>query len=181
MNHVFIIPLLAACITILYQGVPVSIAQSTVDSPPAAVSIDQLTDLFGPVSFDHQLHTDYASCSECHHHTTGCLPSRSSCAACHRASEQAASVACRSCHLAVHNPQENTTAKDSSNRYHIDIPGLKGAYHLLCIDCHEITAAGPLECNECHTLTARGEQFYQVQRIKDSRTQTPAPADLKTN
>jgi len=177
MSHASMTILLAVCINLLTEGIPACLAQPAIDSPPATLSLGQLADLFAPVNFDHQLHVDYASCSECHHHTTGCLPTRSSCAMCHRTSEKAVSVACRNCHFTAQDNPARSTALASGDRYHIDIPGLKGAYHLLCIDCHDTIGTGPLGCNECHTLTAKGKRFYQIRSVKDKNSRSPAPAN----
>jgi len=180
MKNVFLIPLIAVLVAIIFQRLPICYAQSSGDSPPAAITIDYLSNVYGPVSFDHQLHTDYASCSECHHHTTGCLPSRANCATCHITGKKAASVACRSCHLRYQDRKEIMPDTAASSIYHIDIPGLKGAYHLSCIDCHEIIGTGPTKCSQCHTMTVSGKQFYQIHRAKDQKTASPALSGKKT-
>lgn len=149
---------------ILFHQSPMCGERPAEDKPAAAVIINHLTNLYTPVTFDHQLHADYASCSECHHHTTGLLPSRPKCAACHKVGKKTGPVACRSCHQPS---MDRTTIKGSTasgSIYHIDIPALVGAYHLSCIDCHEIIGTGPTQCNECHTMTERGKQFYQIRK-----------------
>ena len=157
-------PFLMALAIILFQEAPMCEERPAEDNPPAFVIINYLTGLYSPVTFDHQLHADYASCSECHHHTTGLLPSRPGCAACHKTGKKAGPVACRSCHQQAQDRTEIKLSTTSGSLYHIDIPGLVGAYHLSCIDCHEIIGSGPTQCNDCHTLTERGKQFYQMSK-----------------
>ena len=40
------------------------------DDAPETIDIDILSELYGPVSFDHAAHTEITQCSHCHHHTT---------------------------------------------------------------------------------------------------------------
>jgi hypothetical protein len=74
------------------------------------------------VVFTHGDHTGYADkCEDCHH----------------RPGKVDAVASCRECHgLAASAP---------------DRPGLKGAYHRQCMDCHRKAGSGPLACEGCHT------------------------------
>lgn len=92
--------------------------------PPAVVVLDQLEDLYGPVTFDHLGHAGMADmgngCAACHHNSP----------------ESTAHPACRECHP--------SGAPVSPTQ-----PGLKGAYHRQCLSCHtewNHRAA----CNTCH-------------------------------
>jgi hypothetical protein len=64
------------------------------------------------------------------------------CAACHhlRPADPKApeTVACRACH-------QETAIGDGSERI-----GLKAAYHMQCMDCHEKMKKGPVGCEGCH-------------------------------
>lgn len=135
--------------------------------PPKTVTIDRLSQLFAPVTFDHLMHQDVASCARCHHHTTGDA-AEPQCAGCHQG-RKVATVACRDCHVveSFSAAALNEKEKDRS-RYHIDKPGLKGAYHRNCFGCHE-EVGGPLGCEDCHAKTAAGEAFYY------SGSQAPKP------
>lgn len=130
---------------------------------PTTATLATLADLFEPVSFDHAMHVDVAGndCAICHHHTTGTPVTDEQCARCHKNSGEAASVACRDCHPA--NPfsaEYLQTIADSPLLYHIDKPGLKGAYHRKCLGCHKEMGA-PIECENCHTRTEKGDAFYR--------------------
>ncbi len=103
-----------------------------------------------PVAFDHQLHVSYAACVECHHQTTGDTPSDPACNSCHRSGGEGTSIACRDCHARDRFNHEYLSELKTTTRYHIDILGLKGAYHLKCIHCHEAIGTGPTACDECH-------------------------------
>lgn len=140
------------------------------DEPPASVQIDSLSRLYTGVDFDHEQHLDITEdCSVCHHHVLGNGTVVPQCARCHSYSKATSSVACGSCHV-----QEPFTAKHirkmeaDPDRYHIDVPGLKGAYHLICINCH-VKMEAPTGCEDCHQRTDAGDQFYHSDRY--------APAD----
>ena len=90
------------------------------DGPDASI-LYHLTDLYTPVKFAHKAHTGYAeNCTVCHHHH----------------SEIEKTPPCRECH----GQPFKTLAK----------PGLKGAYHRQCMNCHRESGSGPLGCEECH-------------------------------
>ncbi|UCH10096.1 MAG: hypothetical protein JSU61_12985 [Fidelibacterota bacterium] len=91
------------------------------------IIIDELLELYKPVVFAHKYHADMskmgAGCTECHHYSpAGNYP------------------ACKECHDA---------AVTSLDRPNINQPGLKGAYHQQCLDCH-IAWSNTTGCNFCH-------------------------------
>jgi hypothetical protein len=89
---------------------------------PATSILYHLTDMYVPVKFSHKEHTQYSkNCSECHHHQ----------------SDVEKTPACRECHGIA---SSATLSK----------PGLKGAYHRQCMNCHRSLSAGPLACEACH-------------------------------
>lgn len=129
--------------------------------PPASVLIDSLSHLYGGVDFDHEQHVDITGdCSVCHHHVFGTGTEDPQCARCHSNSKATSSVACSDCHV-----QEPFTAKHiremeaDPHRYHIDITGLKAAYHLKCFNCH-VKMEAPTGCDDCHERTDTGNRFY---------------------
>lgn len=140
---------LCSSICCLAMGVAVSLAAG-VQPPAGRLVIDSLADRFTPVSFDHELHDSYANCIECHHHTTGEPPSDQACLPCHRSTTTADVVGCRGCHPTNRFSHAYLEEQDATTRYHIDIPGLLGAYHLNCISCHEGIGTGPTDCQGCH-------------------------------
>ncbi len=118
------------------------------EEAPDEVFLNSFSDV--AVAFDHQLHVSYAACVECHHHTTGDTPSDPVCNSCHRSGGEADSVACRDCHARDRFGHDYLSKLNTTTRYHIDIPGLKGAYHLSCMRCHEAIGTGPTACGDCH-------------------------------
>lgn len=132
---------------------------------PEAVTIDILSTLYGPVEFDHALHVDYASCQECHHHTTGEIVRNPNCARCHHNHDENDVVSCSECHVADRFDEQYIKTLENPKLYHIDKPGLKGAYHLGCISCHELTS-GPTGCQDCHTMTEDGEKRFSTGAFK---------------
>lgn len=140
---------------------------------PQTVTIDRLAQYFTPVTFDHQMHQDVASCARCHHHTTGDA-AEPQCAGCH-AGRKAATVACRDCHTAEPFAAAAVREKEQDRtRYHIDKPGLKAAYHRNCLGCHE-EVGGPLGCDDCHAKTAAGDELYRT------GSQAPQPQSAATS
>jgi len=92
---------------------------------PEVVVIDQLTDIYGPVTFSHRLHAEMSAmtggCTNCHHYSeaSGTIPP------------------CRECH--------DPDRADADLRK----PSLKGAYHRQCINCH-LDWAHENACGFCH-------------------------------
>ncbi|MEA3467272.1 MAG: cytochrome c3 family protein [Thermodesulfobacteriota bacterium] len=128
---------------------------------PESVTIDIMSELYEAVEFDHLMHTDAASCQDCHHHTTGGEVTEPSCARCHRGNDESDSVGCSECHVTDRFNADNVKALEDPELYHFDKPGLKGAYHLNCIGCHK-TVDGPTGCQDCHTMTDAGEKMFNT-------------------
>lgn len=88
---------------------------------PETTVLYHLVDDYEPVVFTHAAHVEYEEdCEVCHHHS----------------SEVEHYPACRECH-----------GKPSD---HLRKPGLRGAYHRQCMNCHREQESGPLGCEECH-------------------------------
>jgi hypothetical protein len=129
---------------------------------PDTITLNVLAELYEPVVFDHAMHADVAECAICHHQTTGQPEAGSRCVRCHSGNETNASVACRDCHVAEPFSADYMRSKEvDSERYHIDMPGLKGAYHLSCLGCHTEMGA-PTGCQECHARTAAGDETFRA-------------------
>lgn len=129
--------------------------------PPASVLIDTLSYLYTGVDFDHEQHVDIVGgCSACHHHRFGENIQEERCAKCHSDKPGEFPATCSACH--VPEPfsvgQINKMEADPQ-RYHIDMMGLKAAYHLKCFNCHVETGA-PSGCLDCHERTDAGDRFY---------------------
>ena len=90
--------------------------------------VDTFERKYGPVRFMHSKHAAAldGDCAACHHYRP----------ADPKASE---TVACRSCHQEPFADPENGRV------------GLKAAYHMQCMNCHEDMKKGPVSCEGCHT------------------------------
>lgn len=128
---------------------------------PDSVELNSLSQLFDGVTFDHEMHLSVSDdCSVCHHHTTGTGVSDERCAKCHSNSDVVETVACQGCHAAE--PFSAAAIHgENQNDYHFDVPGLKGAYHLNCLGCHQ-EMEGPVGCQDCHDRNEAGDAFYHA-------------------
>jgi hypothetical protein len=129
---------------------------------PDTIEINSLTSLYNGVKFNHAKHITYQrDCAVCHHHTNGAPATDSRCVKCHRGGHEAATMACKGCHV-----KEPFSAAGLQNqfsdpqRYHQDKPGLKVAFHLSCMGCHA-KQGGPTGCLDCHTQTDMGNAMYR--------------------
>lgn len=128
---------------------------------PDTIALDSLAKLYDNVQFNHGKHIQLLKdCAGCHHHTTGNLVEDQNCVRCHQNSSPTKVVACRGCHAAQPYSAQALKEKAANLKlYHQDKPGLKGAYHMSCMGCHE-KMGGPTGCRDCHTLNKTGEAFY---------------------
>lgn len=130
------------------------------EDAPEEIILDRLQSLYEPVVFDHLFHVDMAPCAACHHHTTGGEAATENCSRCHRGGEEAEAVACADCHPVSRFHSSYLKSLQDPMRYHIDKPGLKGAYHLGCRGCHR-QADGPVGCRDCHAINEAGRHLYR--------------------
>lgn len=137
------------------------------DDAPETVELDTLSNLYEPVTFDHAMHTEAAECVECHHHTTGQQPVNPNCLRCHASSGESDSISCGECHSAERFLPKDLEERSQPDVYHIDKPGLKGAYHLNCVGCHQ-EMGGPTGCQDCHAMTESGKKLFQVSIVPSS-------------
>ncbi len=91
-------------------------------------TLSSLEKLYQPVIFSHAMHADITD----------------NCATCHHYSEAGQTLSCGECHGAPFDPKN------------LNRPGLKGAYHLQCMDCHK-EIGGPVGCTECHAKKVKRE------------------------
>ncbi len=143
------------------------------EDAPEEITIDSMANLYGPVEFNHLMHTEYASCEECHHHTTGDTVVDPNCARCHANDGEADEITCVGCHESNRFGVVYLKKLQEPGLYHIDKLGLKGAYHLNCIGCHEITS-GPTGCQECHTMTEAGEKMFNTGAFAPAKGTSPS-------
>ena len=91
---------------------------------PDECRLYHLADQYETAIFSHTNHVEYADdCETCHHHS----------------SRVETAPPCRECH--------GVTSGD------LRLPGLKGAYHRQCMNCHREMGSGPLDCVGCHAKT----------------------------
>ena len=147
------------CVSSMLSLPPITLSLAT--DVPDTVVIDVMSKLYAPVSFNHKMHVAYASCQECHHHTTGEIVADPNCARCHNKHDAKDVVSCSKCHVVDRFSDEYIRTLEDPELYHIDKPGLKGAYHLNCISCHVITS-GPTGCVGCHVMTEAGEKIFRT-------------------
>jgi hypothetical protein len=95
----------------------------TPEHGPEVVLIDQLSKQYVPVVFAHKLHAQMTEMS-------------GGCALCHHFNPSHKILPCRDCH--------NTPSPDNLAK-----PGLKGAYHRQCMNCHR-EWSHETECAVCH-------------------------------
>ena len=136
-----------------------SIPSSAAPAPPAdTVVLDELVKLYQEVEFNHALHDSYASCVECHHHLTGEPSSNPACISCHREGTTTQPLGCQACHPVNRYEDAAQPLQVREAGYHIDTPGLIGAYHLRCLTCHLSITAGPTGCAGCHSKKSDAPQ-----------------------
>ncbi len=146
------------------------------EEPPVSVRIDSLSYLYGAVDFDHELHVDATdNCSACHHHRFGGVVDDQQCARCHSDSRKKFAIACGECHAKEPFTGQHIRKMEADpNRYHLDVTGLKGAYHLRCFNCHVETGA-PTGCEDCHKRTDAGNRFYHSGKYAPNAGIIPQP------
>lgn len=116
---------------------------------PEIIKLDALVNIYGPVLFEHEMHEDVTSCATCHHHTMDMPAENEKCLRCHQGSGEADEITCSGCHTARPGEAEKFSRDGDESLYHIDVTGLKRAYHLQCMGCHvEMGAASG--CEDCH-------------------------------
>lgn len=106
------------------------VGRHSLEECPEEIVIDQLSDLYGPVFFAHRLHAEMGEmgmgCSVCHHY-----------------SPSGEMLPCRECH------------GNGTNTQNLRQPGLKGAYHRQCLNCHR-EWSHDTACEVCHVQKRPG-------------------------
>ncbi|MEJ2190420.1 MAG: Ni/Fe-hydrogenase cytochrome b subunit, partial [Acidobacteriota bacterium] len=105
--------------------------------------VNTYEDLYEPVRFMHSRHAASlgGDCATCHHYRPA-------------DPEAAEVVACSACH-------QRAFESDHPGRI-----GLKAAYHMQCMGCHEKAGKGPVDCEGCH-----------LTRVPDHRQLVELPPD----
>lgn len=89
--------------------------------------VNTYEDKYGPVRFMHSKHAAslQGDCAACHHYRPEDVKAEET-------------VACRACHQEAFQEQDKGRV------------GLKAAYHMQCMGCHEDMKQGPVSCDGCH-------------------------------
>ena len=141
---------------------------------PETIEINALAKYYEPVEFNHQLHVDVAEdCSVCHHHATGTGTLDPYCAKCHGGFEELETVSCADCHSADPFSAESIHRQSQEDIFHVDMNGLKGAYHQNCLGCHK-EMDGPTGCQDCHSRTEAGDQLYRTGKFAPKASEEAA-------
>ncbi len=142
---------------------------------PDEITINSIQKYYSGVNFNHAAHiNNLKDCGLCHHHTTGAQVSDPNCARCHKNSGAQAVVSCKGCHSATpFTPEALKLQRDQQPPlYHKDQVGLKGAYHLGCVGCHE-KMQGPTGCQDCHKRNESGDKIFRSGNYAPKTTDTP--------
>jgi hypothetical protein len=130
---------------------------------PDTVELGSIAQYYEPVQFDHQMHVgliESNECAICHHHTLGTPVLDPICLRCHAGSGETDSVACRDCHPAKRfDASYLALLEEDIHLFHVEKPGLQGAFHQSCLECHKENGA-PTGCQDCHARTAEGDKFF---------------------
>ena len=111
--------------------------------------VNTYEDQYGPVRFMHSKHAASlnGNCSVCHHYRPA-------------DTKTSETVACRACH------QDAFSARGKER------VGLKAAYHIQCVDCHETMKKGPVSCKGCHKQ--KPVDHKELVKLPDD----PAPSEV---
>jgi hypothetical protein len=107
---------------------------------------------YQPVRFMHAKHAASMNgdCTACHHYRPA-----------DKKAEEV--VACRSCH------QDQFTQKDKER------VGVKAAYHIKCMTCHEKMKKGPVNCDGCHAK--RNTDHKELVKLSENPTPSEVTAE----
>ncbi|MBF8294899.1 MAG: hypothetical protein HW389_1444 [Bacteroidetes bacterium] len=107
---------------------------ASADTGPDKIVLQKITgspDLYEPVLFDHMAHAKMSEMS-------------GNCVLCHHYNPPGSVLACSECHM----------SETSSKSADLSKPGLKGAYHRQCINCHRESGLAATQCKSCHSAKA---------------------------
>ncbi len=107
---------------------------ASADTGPDKIELQKITaspDRYEPVLFAHRIHARMSEMS-------------GNCVLCHHYNPPGSVLACSECHA----------AETSSKNADLSKPGLKGAYHRQCINCHRESGLAATQCESCHSAKA---------------------------
>ena len=136
---------------------PMTTVHHSAKAGPDTIRMEKLAgpqDLYEPVNFPHRAHAKMSEMS-------------GKCAMCHHYNPPGRVLPCSDCHLSV----SSTGTSDLSK------PGLKGAYHRQCINCHR-DWGGSIACEECHLAKSNTSALGVGSRISGGAGQAIRPGRL---
>ncbi|OGP55003.1 MAG: hypothetical protein A2Y65_11245 [Deltaproteobacteria bacterium RBG_13_52_11] len=114
-------------LSILFVSIFLFVALAYPTDTPKTITLESVSNVYGPVEFSHRYHAEMAGdCASCHHH-----------------SAKGSTPACGECHESI------TVYRYKGAQRETGI-GLKGAYHRQCMGCHTEMESGPVGCTDCH-------------------------------
>ena len=137
-----------------------AVSSTAAESTPEEITIDELSDLYQPVVFDHLMHTESYECNRCHHDSAN-DGQTDACNTCHGGRPIKVKSPCSTCHSSNIYEQPEDSDVETAPQYHIDTPALKATWHLVCRNCH-LEDDGPTGCQDCHAFTVKGQKFFKV-------------------
>jgi len=143
---------------------------------PDEVEINYFAQLYEPVFFDHAMHEEVidSECAFCHHHTLGTQIQDENCMRCHAESSAIEKISCPECHSNKRFEAEYLNRIHADNTlYHLDKVGLKAAYHIRCMNCHEEMGVAN-GCQDCHARSDAGDKFYHAGSYAPPKSDKPA-------
>jgi len=121
---------------------------------PDVIRIDRMARYYSPVPFAHKIHADMSEmnggCANCHHYNQ----------------QSDTPAACVECH------------PSTSGEGTLDQPGLKGAYHRQCLNCHR-DWAHENACEYCHT-ERMNPYAPEIIAVTPSRSDSTALTAIRT-
>ncbi len=125
---------------------------------PDKIVLQKITgspDLYQPVVFTHKAHAHMSEMS-------------GNCVLCHHYNPPGSVLACSECHM----------AETSSKSADLSKPGLKGAYHRQCINCHRESGLSATQCESCHIEKANASRPVRPPQKTSSEASATRPTRL---
>lgn len=123
----------------------------TAKDAPELFTIDTLSNIYEPSIFTHKLHAEMAAMS-------------GGCASCHHFNPPGKILSCVNCH-------------EAGKRTDLSKPGLKGAYHRQCLNCHR-EWSHTTNCTVCHELKGAGKVTDKSEFVGKSHEKMQIPFKL---
>jgi hypothetical protein len=147
-----------AYLAAIVLGSTLVLASTDQTTVPEQISLGSLANLYQPVQFDHAAHVESVDdCASCHHQTFG---EPEPCSSCHEEVVESSAFVhelhwevedCTGCHhrQATGDLRCSSCHPNGVDPSRLEVIGLKGAFHGLCLRCHGEDDADS-SCELCH-------------------------------